>query len=180
MSNSLWLHEVEYTRHPCPTPMPRAHPNSNTLVTLMQRDIIEKEPDVRKDWGQEEKGTTEDEMVGWHHWLNGHEFGNSGSWCWTGRPGMLQFMGSQRVGHEWATELNWTELRFSTGFPSVSVVKNPPASTGDPGSTPGLGKCPRVGNGYSLQFFCLENCMDRGTWSTTVYRVAKSKIPLND
>ena len=32
---------------------------------------------------------------------------NSGSWLWTGRPGMLQFMGSQRVGHDWATELNW-------------------------------------------------------------------------
>ena len=34
-----------------------------------------KDPDAGKDWGQEEKGTTEDEMVGWHHWLNGHEFG---------------------------------------------------------------------------------------------------------
>ena len=33
---------------------------------------------------------------------------NSGSWWWTGRPGMLWFMGSQRVGHEWETELNWT------------------------------------------------------------------------
>ena len=36
---------------------------------------------------------------------------NSGSWWWTGRPGVLQFMGSQRVRHDWATELNWTELR---------------------------------------------------------------------
>ena len=35
---------------------------------------------------------------------------NSGSWWWTGRPGVLQFMGSQRVGHDWATELNWTSL----------------------------------------------------------------------
>ena len=34
---------------------------------------------------------------------------NSGSWWWTGRPGMLQFMGSQRVGHDWVTELNRTE-----------------------------------------------------------------------
>ena len=34
---------------------------------------------------------------------------NSGSWWWTGRPGVLQFMGSQRVRHDWATELNWTE-----------------------------------------------------------------------
>ena len=35
----------------------------------------------------------------------------SGSWCWTGGPGMLRFMKSQRVGHDWATELIWTELR---------------------------------------------------------------------
>ena len=33
-----------------------------------------KDPDAGKNWGQEEKGVTEDEMVGWHHWLNGHEF----------------------------------------------------------------------------------------------------------
>ena len=37
---------------------------------------------------------------------------NSGSWWWTGRPGMLQFIGSQRVGHDWAIELNWTEWYF--------------------------------------------------------------------
>ena len=36
--------------------------------------LIRKDPDARKDWRQEEKGTTEDEMVGWHHWLNEHEF----------------------------------------------------------------------------------------------------------
>jgi len=37
-----------------------------------------------------------------------------GSWWWTGRPGMLQFMGSQRVRHNWATELNWTYIIFNT------------------------------------------------------------------
>ena len=36
--------------------------------------LIWKDPDAGKDWGQEKKGTTEDEMVGWHHWVNGHEF----------------------------------------------------------------------------------------------------------
>ena len=35
---------------------------------------------------------------------------NSRSWWWTGRPGVLWFMGSQRVGHDWATELNWTDI----------------------------------------------------------------------
>ena len=42
---------------------------------LMQRtDSLERDPDAGKDWRQEEKGTTEDEMVGWHHWLDRHEF----------------------------------------------------------------------------------------------------------
>ena len=73
--------------------------------------LIGKDPDAGKDWGQEEKGTTKDEMVGWHHRL--HQWTwvwvNSGSWWWTGRPDMLWSMGSQRVGHNWATEWNWTE-----------------------------------------------------------------------
>ena len=64
--------------------------------------LIWKDPDAGKDWGQEEKWTTEDEMVGWV-WVNSRNL-----W-WTGRPGMLQFMGSQGVGHNWVTELNWTE-----------------------------------------------------------------------
>ena len=38
---------------------------------------------------------------------------NSGRWWWTGKPGVLQFMGSQRVRHDWATELNWTELNYT-------------------------------------------------------------------
>ena len=70
--------------------------------------LIWKDPGAGKDWEQEEKGTTEDEMVGWHHLLMG--LGVLGSWWWTGRPGMLQFMGLQRIRHDWATELNWTEL----------------------------------------------------------------------
>ena len=37
---------------------------------------------------------------------------NSGSWWWTGRPGVLRFTGSQRVGHNWVTELNWTEGKY--------------------------------------------------------------------
>ena len=41
---------------------------------LIQRADIRNDPDAGKDWGQEEKGMKEDEMVGWHHWLNGHEF----------------------------------------------------------------------------------------------------------
>ena len=42
---------------------------------------------------------------------------NSRSWWWTGMPGVLWFMGSQRVGHDWVAELNWTELLFSGSLP---------------------------------------------------------------
>ena len=59
-----------------------------------------RDPDAGRDWGQKEKGTTEDEMAGWT-WV----WVDSSSWWWTGRPGMLRFMGSQRVRHDWATEL---------------------------------------------------------------------------
>ena len=69
-----------------------------------------KDPDAGKDWRREEKGTTEDEMLDGITDLRPWVWVNSGSWWWTGRPGMLRFMGSQRVGHDWATELNWTEL----------------------------------------------------------------------
>ena len=71
--------------------------------------LIGKDSDAERDWGQEEKGTTEDEMAGWYHWLNAYEFE------WTlgvgDRQGGLaccDFMGSQIVGHDWGTELNWT------------------------------------------------------------------------
>ena len=64
--------------------------------------LIGKNSDAGRDWGQEEKGTTQDEKVGWHHRLDGHVWVNSGRWWWTGRPGVLRFMG---VGHD------WTELR---------------------------------------------------------------------
>ena len=72
--------------------------------------LIWKDPDAGKDWGQEEKGTRE-----WDGWMASPTewtwvWVNSGSWWWTGRPGMLQSMGSQRVRHDWVTELNWTEM----------------------------------------------------------------------
>ena len=49
------------------------------------------------------------------------------------------------------------------GFPGDSVVKNLPANAGDPGLIAGSGRCPGEGNGNPLQYFCLENPMDRGT-----------------
>ena len=75
--------------------------------------LIGKDSDAGRDWGQEEKGTTEDEMAGWHHQLDRHEFE------WT--PGVGDGQGGlaccspwgRRVQHDWATKLNWTVLWFS-------------------------------------------------------------------
>ena len=65
-----------------------------------------KDPDAGKDWRQEEEEATEDEMVGWHHWLNGQEFeqapGDGEQGCLV--PGMLQSVGLQRVWCDLATE----------------------------------------------------------------------------
>ena len=82
--------------------------------------LIWKDPDAGKDWRQDEKGMTEDEMVGWHHWFNGHELGQIlEAWWRTGKPGVLRSMGSQRVGHDWATGLNWTELKDTVAWAEI-------------------------------------------------------------
>ena len=70
--------------------------------------LIWKDPDAGKEWGQEAKGTTEDGMAGWHHWLNGHGFG----WTLGAGDGQGGLQCSDSWGHkeldrtEW---LNWTE-----------------------------------------------------------------------
>ena len=75
--------------------------------------LISKDPDAGKDWGQEEMGTTEGEVVGWHHWRNAVSL----SKCWDMKDakdreaGVLQSLGSQRVRHDWAAELNWTDKK---------------------------------------------------------------------
>ena len=55
-------------------------------------------------------------------------------------------------------------VSMSTGFAGGSVVKNPPACAGDAGSIPGSGRTPEEENVRLLQYSCLENPMDRGTW----------------
>ena len=74
--------------------------------------FIGKDSDAGNDWKQEEKGMTEDEMVGRHintrtqTWV----WVSSRSWWWTGEPYVLQFMASQRVGHDWLADMNWPEI----------------------------------------------------------------------
>ena len=168
--------------------------------------LIWKDPDAGKDWRQEEKGTTEDEMVEWvspTQWTR--VWVNSRNWWWTGRPGVLQSMGSPRVREDWATDLNWTDVgsipllwsrcylqaaylpllglqkrcRFFATFLVAQMVKNLPAmqeTIRDVFSIPGWGRPPGKRNGYPLQYSCLENSMDRGAWRATVHGVTKSPV----
>ena len=62
------------------------------------------------------------------------------------------------------------------GFPGDSVVKNPPANTGDAGLIPGLGRSPEEGNGNPFQYSCLGNPMDKGVWLITVHGVTESDM----
>ena len=82
--------------------------------------LIGKDSDAGRDWGHEEKGMTEDEMAGWHPTRWTWVWANSRSWWQTGRPGVLRFMGLQRVWQDWGTELNWTELKdyITTMYPA--------------------------------------------------------------
>ena len=84
--------------------------------------FIGKDPDAEKDWRQEEKGTTEDEMVGWHHQLNGHEFeqalGISDRQGWLARCSPWGLKESDKT--EW---LDWTELNWSKYKSSVWNLK---------------------------------------------------------
>ena len=89
-----------------------AHAKAETLVLwppYAKNWLIGKDPDAGKDWGQEEKGTTEDEMVGWHHWHNGYGFG----WI----PGVGDGQGGLVCCDSWGHKeldtsewLNWSEL----------------------------------------------------------------------
>ena len=88
--------------------------SSNTLATWCEKPAYLKRP-----WcGERLKAGGEGDNRGWDGWMASLTrwtwvWVGSGSWWWTGKPGVLQSMGSQRVGHDWATELNW-RLSFSS------------------------------------------------------------------
>ena len=111
---------------------------------------------------------------GWDGWMASPTWWtwvwvNSGSWWWTGRPGVLQFMESQRVGHDWMIELNWCSVRL-LGFSDGSVGKNlsaMPKVMGDSGLIPESGRFCEGGNGNPLQYSYLD---------TTEHSTATTKL----
>ena len=101
--------------------------NSNTLATSCKELTHWKRPGCWEGLGARGEG----DDSGWDGWMASPTrwtwvWVNSGSWWWTGRPGVLWFMGSQRVGHDWATELDWTEWAFSRLFSLHLYVWNFP------------------------------------------------------
>ena len=111
------------------------HPKGDQSWVFIWRTDVEAEtpilrpPDVKswligKDWCWERLRAGEGDDRGWDGWMASLTqwtwvWVNSMSWWWTGRPGMLQSMGSQRVRHVWATELNWRKPVFSNSRPEV-------------------------------------------------------------
>ena len=79
--------------------------------------LIGKDPDAGKDWGQEVKRVTEDEMAGWHHWLNGHEFEQT--------PGDSEGQGSLVCCSPWVAN-SWTRLSDWITMYSTKRKKNNP------------------------------------------------------
>jgi len=83
--------------------------------------LIRKDPDAGRDWGQEEKGTTKDEMAGWHHWLDGHEFEwTLGVGDWQGGLSCCDSWGRKESGM--TERLYWTELKACIWFWGVGEV----------------------------------------------------------
>ena len=137
--------------------------------------LIWKDSDAEKNWRKEENGATRDEMIGWHHWLSSHKFEQTqgDSEFETIGPAVVH-----GVAKSWTWFSDWTTTK--KGFLGDSSVKNLPANAGHLGSIQGLGRSPEEGNSSPLQYSCLENSMERGTWWATVHGVAKSWTQLSN
>ena len=89
-------------------------------------------------------------------------------------------VGPNLQGHKGQTELVTKLLSQFKGFTGGSDSKESAYNVGDPGSIPGLGRSPREGNGYPLQYSCLENSMDKAVWQATIHGVTESWTQLRD
>ena len=126
-----------------------------------QRWFIGKDPDAAKDLRQE-KGTIEDEMSGWHHWLHGHDFEQASGVGNGQEASVLQSLGFKESGTTVPELTDWLTCKYH--FPGGSEVIASACNSGDLSFIPGLGKSPRQRNGNPLHYSCLENLMDGGSW----------------
>ena len=108
--------------------------------------------------------------------LTGHNcWGN----CWGSPPALSDDdQGKQSLAGLIAASKDLDPTHPRSCFPCGSVVKNSPASAGDPGLIPGLEKSPGGGNGTQLQYSCQKNLMDRGAWWATVCGVKHPPLTL--
>ena len=94
----------------------------------VKNQLIRKDPDARKDWGQKEKGMKEDELVGWHHWLDGYEF-EQGQELVMDREACRASVHGVAKSHTWLSD--WTEqclsrtLHVYSRYPSVVLYCSP-------------------------------------------------------
>ena len=122
---------------------------------------IRKDPDAGKDWGQEEKGASEDEMIGWHHKLDGHEFKQDpgagegqGSWaCCNSRDLKKSDTTGWLNNKNISRKIQFASLSYRGSFPGSSTGKESACNVGDPSSIPGSERSTGEGIGYPLQYF---------------------------
>jgi len=127
---------------------------------------------------------------GWDGWMVSP---TQWTWVWVNSGSWLDREAWRAAVHgvtkSWTRLSDWTELKLKVrsshqdealGFPSGSVSKESACNTRDPGSIPRLGRSFREGNGYPLQYSCLENPIDRVVWWVTVHGVEKSQTQLSD
>ena len=152
MSNSLRPHESQHARPPCPSPTPGVYPNScpsswwchpaisSSVVpfsswpqslqwnTIKQLKMYEELTHLKRPWFWERlRAGREVDDERWDSWMASPTQWtwicvDPGSWWWTGRPGVLWFMRLQRVGHDWATELNWTCIIITSRLKEKTVL----------------------------------------------------------
>ena len=169
MSDSLWPHGLQYAKLPCPSPTPRAYSNSQSLTNSCP-------------------------LSQWCHptisssvvllpsiFPSNRVFSNESVLCirW---PKYWSFSFNISPSNEYSglisLRIDWLDLLSFQGtlkgFPCGSAGKESAYNVGDLGSIPELGRPPGEGNESPLQYFCLENSMDRGAWWAIVYGVTNS------
>ena len=163
-------------------------PISSSLLWLpvAKNWLIGKDPDAGKDWRQE-KGMTEDEMIGWHHWLNGHEFEQG--------LGVGDGQGSLACCSPWGCKesdttepLNW--WKGTLGYviapalewfiPVAQMIKNLPAMWETGVWSLGWEDPLEEGMASHSSVLAWRITMKRGVWRATIHGVAKSQTWLSD